>query len=202
MAIERKLLEERRKLIDSGTPKENISVRNLELCKRVAGELVPGVTNQPPGVSRSQCEVYGETKCPFTIVSGHCREKCSLCFITETWLQDQPSTCFQIPNFSIIRHDRSGSSSDKARGGGVALFYNSKLNVRKIDVPEGGQHEILWTVYSGSIDILFCTVYYPPAINKQTETRNYIIRKACHLIQSLQLTAFVLCGDFNDLRYQ
>ncbi len=52
--------------------------------------------------------------------------ECSLLCLTETWLKgDIPDGAVEIPGFTLVRADR-GIQSSKRKGGGLAVFVNSK----------------------------------------------------------------------------
>ena len=53
------------------------------------------------------------------------RESCLMAF-TETWLHENvPDTAAELPNFSLIRSDRT-IASGKVRGGGLCLYVNRR----------------------------------------------------------------------------
>ena len=53
------------------------------------------------------------------------REACLMCF-TETWLNENvPDSAVELPNFSLIRSDRT-TASGKSRGGGLCMYVNKR----------------------------------------------------------------------------
>ncbi|KAK7880206.1 hypothetical protein WMY93_033125 [Mugilogobius chulae] len=54
------------------------------------------------------------------------REASVMCF-TETWLQEYiPDTSVNLAGFQVVRADRTSTASGKSKGGGVALYVNTK----------------------------------------------------------------------------
>lgn len=63
--------------------------------------------------------------------------ECSLLCFTETWLnEDIPDCAVEIPGFTLVQADR-GTQSGKRKGGGLAVFVNSKwCNTKHVTVGE------------------------------------------------------------------
>ena len=69
------------------------------------------------------------------------RNKVSLAFITETWLQSSiAASIIDIPGYSVLRRDRSSDHH-----GGVCLYINAEFRYKRLDAlsccPD---HEVLW----------------------------------------------------------
>ena len=64
--------------------------------------------------------------------------ECSLFCFTETWLTpDTPDANVELPGFSTVRADRDPTLSGKRKGGGLALFINTRwCNPGHVNVKE------------------------------------------------------------------
>ena len=92
------------------------------------------------------------------------RNKVSLAFITETWLQSSIAvSIIDIPDYSVLRRDRSSDHR-----GGVCLYINAKLRNKRLDAlsccPD---HEVLWvqlrpkSLPGGVSSLRVAVVYHP-----------------------------------------
>lgn len=84
--------------------------------------------------------------------------------ISESWLKPSlPSTSFSIPNFVLIRNDRTGKG-----GGGVAIYLKSHISfkiVRQSPSTYSASPEYLFIEVDLGIKLLMGVVYCPPAID-------------------------------------
>ena len=56
------------------------------------------------------------------------------------WDSTTPSQCFKIPGFNLFCRDRANGKA----GGGIAIYVNSVLNVRRRSDLEDNDIEVLW----------------------------------------------------------
>ena len=134
------------------------------------------------------------------------RESCLMCF-SETWLNDQiPDSNIELPNFDIVRGDRTPESG-KSKGGGLCLYINRRWCnnwsvKKKVCTPD---YEIL--------TVGLRPFYLPREFNQIFITVTYIQPKAdvqvasdaiSLIIQELETvspdSAKFILGDFNQCR--
>ena len=81
-----------------------------------------------PGISPTW-EVFGNKIDEIRALAKYNSDfRCSSVFcFTETWLKpSMPSELIDISGFSLIRHDRSSSDTNKSKGGGLCIYVNEK----------------------------------------------------------------------------
>ena len=117
--------------------------------------------------------------------------------ISETWLtSDNDNESINIPNYQIYRKDRA-----QGRGGGVAIYVNENLPVkRRPDLEDPDLEFVLLELLSQGKRFLVGACYRPPGstareaqifIDRMENTFNNIITDAPE--------CFFLLGDFNDI---
>jgi hypothetical protein len=93
--------------------------------------------------------------------------------ITETWLSSTiPDSAISLPNFNIIRNDRSSSC-----GGGVCIFKNNSIYCQRLTVFENPTVESLWllvrpTWLPRSTSVILLAVIYHSTSAGHTENIN------------------------------
>lgn len=113
--------------------------------------------------------------------------------LNETWLNNSISSSFLTSrSHLIIRQDRRD-----ARGGGVALFYNSLFRstivASHLDFFTGVEFLLTESAFSQIESILHLIVYRPPNINK-----NCLIIVFNHLRPLVvECSRYIFCGDLN-----
>ncbi|KAJ8010039.1 hypothetical protein DPEC_G00070840 [Dallia pectoralis] len=138
--------------------------------------------------------------------SGY-RESSFMCF-SETWLQDvTPDSAMALDGFRLVRADR-GKQSGKKRGGGLAVFVNSrwcdpghvtektKVCLPDIEVLAVGMHPYYMPREFSHVILL--AVYIPPSADGGS---------ACDVIHSITASLqtqhpdalFLISGDFNHV---
>ena len=123
-----------------------------------------------------------------------------LCCVTETWFNSEfPSSNFFIPNYNLIRHDRTPSNSDKKTGGGVCIYHHEDIEIQPINVSRCQQFEILWTKITAPTKLILVVLYYPPCLNKQKDYVDYLASTAEDLMLTHPNYELMIGGDFNDL---
>lgn len=132
------------------------------------------------------------------------REACCIA-LTETWLKDSiPDSAMQIPNFTIIRSDRTQADSNKIKGGGLALYVNDSwcnnmsikhqhcspdvevlcVNLRPIYLPRE------------FTNIFISLVYIPPNGNKEIAAE-YVRNTENNLANEKPDSLQIILGDIN-----
>lgn len=117
--------------------------------------------------------------------------------VTETWFHTNISdTSVSLPNYNIIRCDRTNK-----KGGGVAFYFNTFLNVHKITLPFSSPNIIDFICINFSHNICYLIVYVPPNINVATSNSitEFISNSFDYVINTLHIKYCILCGDFNNL---
>lgn len=117
-------------------------------------------------------------------------EKFKLLGITETWLTPLIiSDVLDVDGYRIIRNDRDG------RGGGVALYYDSSLNVKIFSAENTPELEQLWiTIKIKQFNYGIGIVYRPPSqnINESLKTLENSIADILPSVDNL-----IIMGDLN-----
>ncbi len=73
-----------------------------------------------------------------------------ICFITESWLTGaNPTFLVEIPNFNLIRVDRTYSN-----GGGIVLYFKSSLQI-----------SIVTSVSNQSLELMHCDLFFSKTAN-------------------------------------
>jgi hypothetical protein len=113
--------------------------------------------------------------------------------ITETWLNpDISDNEVSLPGYMLIRSDRV-----IGKGGGVAIYINTKLSYKPSEIPElQNLPESLWIRIRGSGDatLLVGLVYRPPSAPESwLDYWKVALRKATSVARS----PLLVLGDFN-----
>ena len=67
------------------------------------------------------------------------------CFVTESWLNSDIEDYFiPIPNYKLLRCDRSAKNSKKNHGGGVCSYVRSNFLRTQIYPQDNEQFRVLW----------------------------------------------------------
>lgn len=111
--------------------------------------------------------------------------------ISETWLnKTHTNQMVNIPGFNLVRHDRS--RSDRARGGGVAIYIKLDLGFSiKYKSVTGCPLEFLFVeVNTSNNSLLVGCVYNPP-----DALRNFM--PLCNVLIQSNSEHILVAGDFN-----
>ncbi|KAI4873032.1 hypothetical protein NFI96_008739 [Prochilodus magdalenae] len=135
--------------------------------------------------------------------------ECSLFCFTETWLTpDTPDANVELPGFSTVRADRDPTLSGKRKGGGLALFINTRwCNPGHVNVKE--------VICCRDIELLAVSLrpyYMPRELSHAIVVCVYIppraeVQAACDVIHSTVAALqtqhpdafYVISGDFNHV---
>ncbi|KAI4896297.1 hypothetical protein NFI96_027926 [Prochilodus magdalenae] len=135
-------------------------------------------------------------------------KECLFCF-TETWLTtDTPDANVELPGFSTVRADRDPTLSGKRKGGGLALFINTRwCNPGHVNVKE--------VICCRDIELLAVSLrpyYMPRELSHAIVVCVYIppraeVQAACDVIHSTVAALqtqhpdafYVISGDFNHV---
>ena len=114
-----------------------------------------------------------------------------LVFVSETWFN--PTSAKVLHGYNTTNHDRTG------KGGGVAIFSKSDLNVTVATVFTTIISEQVWVQLTlANEKLLIGCIYRPP--NATHQITNDIIKNiklACKLIKKKTYDGLILTGDFN-----
>ena len=121
--------------------------------------------------------------------------KADIAVVTETHLKKKHADhCFAINGYTMFRRDREGR-----RGGGVAIYVNSRLPAAVCSICPGDRphYELLWVrVRVGNRDIVVGALYHPPRpVYQPSDILSHI--EAC--MDALSDESVILAGDFNTL---
>lgn len=96
-------------------------------------------------------------------------EKFSILGITETWLTPLiTSDVLDVDGYKLFRNDRNG------RGGGVALYYDSRLDLKIFSCVNTPELEQIWvTIKIKQITYGIGIVYRPPSQNLNESLKNF-----------------------------
>ena len=122
----------------------------------------------------------------------------SLLFVTETWMtsmNNDVTATTKSHGFNMI-HQIRPQYSDKCRGGGVAIIFNSQLlNVTQVFVKTGESFEaVMGKFRDSSGELVLCVCIYRPGVLTDvffTELDEFIGTIF------LKYRKFLICGDFN-----
>ena len=127
-----------------------------------------------------------------------------LCFITETWLQDNnPIDDAICKALNTDTHDFiSCPRSSKNRGGGIGIFYKKNLKVKLLQHHIHSTFEMCLTNIQAKVEnFMVLTVYRPPYSTKNRHTVNMFITEfsdVCTTILSDHTDKrLLILGDFN-----
>lgn len=117
-------------------------------------------------------------------------EKFSILGITETWLTPLiSSTVLGVDGYKLIRNDRTG------RGGGVAIYYDTRLNINIFNCENFPELEQIWiTVKIKQINYGIGIVYRPPSqnLNQSLKILENSLSDILPLVDNL-----IVLGDLN-----
>ncbi|VDP92339.1 unnamed protein product [Echinostoma caproni] len=110
--------------------------------------------------------------------------------VTKTWLTtDILDLELSLPGMTLLRRDRT------TRGGGVLLYFSSKLQCEVIDYPTAVSDSLWCKVRLSQRDIgLIGVVYRSPS---STDSANETLLQTMYHILSLNFTHVLIMGDFN-----
>ena len=121
----------------------------------------------------------------------------SVLFVTETWLtslKNDVTAVIKSHGYSIIHHIRG--NSDKIRGGGIGLIYDSsKLNITQVFEKPCESFEFVMGKYrdSDGENVLCVCVYRPGVLNENFFTEFDEFLGSIFL----KFRKFLICGDLN-----
>ena len=123
--------------------------------------------------------------------------------LSETWLkQGLNSNYVNIPNYNLVRLDRSWSENGMLKkGGGVCIYLNDKLKYSDSDLSKLNKSsvdiEIQWVTIKSQFqkDIIIANVYRPP----QGNFKNFLkyINDSIDSIENVYRKDLFIVGDFN-----
>lgn len=115
-----------------------------------------------------------------------------ICFVSETWMSannNNITATIKSYGFRIIHTPRC--SSDKSRGGGVAIIYHGSLNLTEVFVKHG---DTLAKFRDNSGEnVCCCCVYRPGSLT------DVFFSEFDEFVGSifLKFTRIIICGDLN-----
>ena len=137
------------------------------------------------------------------------RNACAV-VLTETWLESTiPDSCLEIPNFTLLRADRTAEESGKSRGGGLCVYVNSrwcnnftiKHTSCSVDLEVFLVQCRPYYLPREICCVAFLAVYIPPSGNK-----NKAIDEITTLVMDYESnkpdSAVIILGDFNGATLQ
>jgi len=124
--------------------------------------------------------------------------KVDIAVITETHLKKKhPDRCFNVNGYSLFRRDRVGK-----RGGGVAVYVNSRLSANTWTGPgDLSDFELLWVhVQAERRDIMIGALNHPPKpLYRTNALLDYLEASVDAMSTTFPTATVVLAGDFNTL---
>ena len=113
-------------------------------------------------------------------------------FLTETFLKpDNPDVLYAVPGFSIHRHDRVSRC-----GGGVLVFVNDDLKLKRRDDLEDLDLEVIWLEvfpFKSNRSLFISGIYRPPWYSLADDTRLEKNIEQAYLLNN----ELILLGDWN-----
>ena len=113
-------------------------------------------------------------------------------FLTETFLKpDIPDVLYAVPGFSIHRHDRVSRC-----GGGVLVFVNDDLKLKRRDDLEDLDLEVIWLEvfpFKSNRSLFISGIYRPPWYSLADDTRLEKNIEQAYLLNK----ELILLGDWN-----
>ena len=198
--IERNLLRKRRELIGNGTKHTSIRIRNLKLY--VDGKEQPANLWQPTYCNLMLINARSVKKpnAVFHLSTDLAAQPIDWYLVTESWLNSDIDDIFiSIPNYTLLRCDRSAKNSKKNQVGGVCSYVRSNFLCIQIYPQDNEQFEVLWLeIDIMSLCALIGVVYYPPLCDYDEDLRAYLIQAYEHLCLAKNYWQFIMFGDFND----
>ena len=143
--MEKNLLKKRRDLIENGSKRTSIRIRNLKLY--VDGKEQPANLWQPTYCNLMLINARSVKKpnAVFHLSTDLAAHSINWCFVTESWLNSDIDDIFiSIPNYTLFRCDRSAKNSKKNHGGGVCSYIRSNFLCTQIYHQDNEQFEVLW----------------------------------------------------------
>ncbi|XP_055621986.1 uncharacterized protein LOC129765598 [Toxorhynchites rutilus septentrionalis] len=130
-------------------------------------------------------------------VSDQCYD---IVVLTETWL-DSRTLSHQMfgKDYEVFRCDRNADNSRKARGGGVLVAVNSRLEARAVDNQKWICLEQVWTAITlGDRTLFLCALYIPPDRIRERELFETHCQSVFSVLETAKATdEVILMGDFN-----
>ncbi|XP_055632454.1 uncharacterized protein LOC129772945 [Toxorhynchites rutilus septentrionalis] len=130
-------------------------------------------------------------------VSDQCYD---IVVLTETWL-DSRTLSHQMfgEDYEVFRCDRNADNSRKARGGGVLVVVNSRLEARAVDNQKWICLEQMWTAITlGDRTLFLCALYIPPDRIREHELFETHCQSVFSVLETAKATdEVILMGDFN-----
>lgn len=124
--------------------------------------------------------------------------------LSETWLKPEiPTRFLNIPNYTVIRHDRQSTSSQSYGYGGVAVIIRETIPHKIINVTTMNRHsniEVLW-VKARIRDLTFVigSVYRPPVytVGQVHDDLDDFEEQLQEVICEYKHAKILIGGDFN-----
>ena len=126
--LERNLLKKRRDLLEIGTKRTSIKIRNLKLY--VDGNEQPALLWQATYCNLMLINVRSvrKTKAVFHLATNLAAQSIDWCFVTESWLNSDIDDIFiSIANYNLFCCDSSAKNSKKNHGGGGCSYVRSSF---------------------------------------------------------------------------
>ena len=89
-----------------------------------------------------------------------------ICCISEIWLKEEVDDAYvDIPDFTLMRHDRTKKNSNNATGGGVAAYVENSIGAEKFYPKHSCQFAVMWFASRTNPVYIYAVVYYPPLMD-------------------------------------
>lgn len=126
--------------------------------------------------------------------------------ITETWLEDKISDQeLEIPDYNIIRCDRSIFTSHKTGGGGVLLAIKKNIKYSIIESHDLSFEQISLKIFLGSTSLFLTLAYLPPDTTSQ-KFYNFVDSLTTSILNFLSSDKLkhdiLVLGDYNISGYE
>ena len=129
------------------------------------------------------------------ILSPSGEKKLDILALTETFFNDStPQELYHIPGFDLLRKDRK--SCEVSCGGGILMYVNNELNIKRRTDLEESDLEVLWLQvcpFKSKRNILIAAIYRPPNVKCEVDEKLAENIERVHMLNS----ETILIGDFN-----
>ena len=122
------------------------------------------------------------------------------CFVMESWLKSHIDDFFiSIPNYNLVRCDRSAKNWKKNHGVGVCSYVRNNFLCTQSYPQDKEQLEVLWLeIDVMSLCAFIWVVYYAPLCDYVKDLCGYLIQAQEHLCLAKNYWQFIMCGEFKD----